>query len=490
MERVYTDPLFTFAVSTAVFVVAGCNRKKARVANKSHHKKKVDPPTVTDNSNRKNLKCLPSDEMIPQLEAEGEGAELPRTVIAMFREAVQNNSHTIALALKRKGNDGTIPSEWKYWTYSEYWRDCVAFGKALLHLKVEKFAVINILGFNSPEWLIANNGSIMAGCIAAGIYITNSSAACCYISNHSKANVLFCDGNDQLQKYAAYVSSAEQKAEHLPELKAIVMWGGDKIDPAFVAKCVVPVYSWEEFMALGQDIPSASLEARMELSKPGECASLIYTSGTTGSPKAVMLSHDNITWMCKNFATHYVPKGLDPGGRVVSYLPLSHVAAQMIDIHYVYFAAGCTYFAQPDALKGSLAQTLVDVRPTVFFGVPRVWEKMEEKLREIGRQSTGLKKHIATWAKNIGSLHQADAQVGGSNGRPWGYHLARLIVLGKIREALGLDKCNAFFTAAAPISVETLNYFSSLDIPGKQCLLICFTLTEVYIFVAVSLYIN
>jgi long-chain-fatty-acid--CoA ligase ACSBG len=473
MDRLYKNPLVAFTVSTAVFVAVGCHRVDVPLIkneSSSRQKKKTPPATIFDNSNRRLLKGLPTDVMEPLVEAEGEGALPPKTVIAMFRESVERNGDKVALGLKRKGADGVLPAEWKYWTYSGYWRDCVAFAKSLLSLKVEKFAVVNILGFNSPEWLIANNGSIMAGCIAAGIYITNSSPACRYISNHSKANVLFCDGPEQLRKYTEFVSSAEQKAEHLPDLRAIVMWGGAAVDAEFAAMSVVPVYSWEEFMLLGAaaNVSSAVLEARMAESRPGECAALIYTSGTTGPPKAVMLSHDNITWMCRNFATNYVKNGTAPGGRVVSYLPLSHVAAQMIDIHYVYFAAGCTYFAQPDALKGSLSQTLVDVRPTVFFGVPRVWEKMEEKLKEIGRQSTGLKKRIADWAKALGSQHQQGAQYGAGDSRPWGYNLAYHVVLKKVREALGLDKCNAFFTAAAPISVETLQYFGSLDIPVHE----------------------
>ncbi len=181
-----------------------------------------------------------------------------------------------------------------------------------------------------------------------------------------------------------------------------------------------------------------------------------------------MLSNDNITWTCQIFATEYVVDGMKPGNRLVSYLPLSHIAAQMIDIHYGYYAGCAVYFAQPDALKGSLSATLKEVRPTAFFGVPRVWEKMEEKLRELGRQSTGIKKVLATWAKSVGLAHQQLAQFGRGGGTPWGYTLARLLVLGPLRRALGFDRCKTFFTAAAPIAVETLHYFASLDIPVHE----------------------
>lgn len=94
-----------------------------------------------------------------------------------------------------------------------------------------------------------------------------------------------------------------------------------------------------------------------------------------------MISNDNLTWVSRAFLP-VIFGDVDVTAesiRVVSYLPLSHIAAQMLDIHGPLHLAGTVYFAQPDALKGSLVQTLQDVRPTHFFGVPRVWEKIEEK---------------------------------------------------------------------------------------------------------------
>ena len=301
-------------------------------------------------------------------------------------------------------------------------------------------------------------GSMLVGSLPAGIYSTNNAEACHYISAHSKAQVLVVDGPTQLRKYLT--------AAHLVDLKCVVVWGdAAAIDPALIAQCTVPVYSWSEFLCLGASVSMAVVDARIASVQPGHCASLIYTSGTTGPPKAVMLSNDNITWTCQIFATEYVVDGMLPG-RVVSYLPLSHVAAQMIDIHYGYYSGTTVFFAQPDALKGSLSTTLKEVRPTVFFGVPRVWEKVEEKLKEMGQKTTGIKKIMSTWAKKLGFAHCQQAQFGAKdeNGAPWCYHVARVLVLDKIKEALGLDKCRAYFTAAAPISVDTLQYFASLDI--------------------------
>lgn len=116
--------------------------------------------------------------------------------------------------------------------------------------------------------------------------------------------------------------------------------------------------------------------------RPGTCCTLVYTSGTTGNPKGVILSHDNYVWTAKrtldrNFFQQDV-------SRMVSYLPLSHVASQMIDIVCSVLVGASLFFADEKALQGTLVQTLQEVRPSMFFGVPRVWEKIEEKLKSIG----------------------------------------------------------------------------------------------------------
>jgi long-chain-fatty-acid--CoA ligase ACSBG len=202
----------------------------------------------------------------------------------------------------------------------------------------------------------------------------------------------------------------------------------------------------------------------MDVPKPGHCCTLIYTSGTTGPPKAVMLSHDNVTWTTTRMAEDY-SLDLNHTDRLLSFLPLSHIAAQLIDIHIPITLGAATYFAQPDALKGSLVNSIKDIQPTVFFGVPRVWEKIQEKMVQVGRGNGGVKKMIATWAKGVGTEKNKLAQYGKAGGVPFGYACANKIVFATIKKTLGFDKCRGFFTAAAPISVDTLNYFASLDIP-------------------------
>lgn len=225
--------------------------------------------------------------------------------------------------------------------------------------------------------------------------------------------------------------------------------------------------SWSDVLILGKAMRDTALEDRLRRIAINQCCTLIYTSGTTGAPKGVMLSHDNITFTtaanANNIDLTYGKESF------VSYLPLSHVAAQMADIYVCMYASAKVVFAQPDALKGTLINTLKEARPSRILGVPRVWEKIYERMMEVGRKTTGLKKCIATWAKSIGAETNQRRQEQNFS-KPVGYTVANSIVFKKVKAALGLDRCQLFLSGAAPLSTEIMSYFHSLDI----------CLTEIY----------
>lgn len=395
-----------------------------------------------------------SGEVDLRIEKEGPGSWAPKTVFQVFEETVKKYGDSPALHYKKVPHGGSLATtEWSSYTWREYYDLTLKFCKSLLSLGFPAHGAINLIGFNSPEWLIANCGAIAAGGVGVGIYTSNGVDACKYITEHSEAEVVVVENAKQLEKYLKI-------AKELPRLKALVIYSGT----AEGYKCDIPIYSWKDFMALGSGVKDEAVRARIEAQRPGHCCTLIYTSGTTGPPKAVMISHDNLTWTVKNFVAS-LPFTLTCEDRSVSYLPLSHVAAQMLDIHCPIATGAKIYFAQPDALRGSLPVTLKDVCPTYFFGVPRVWEKIYEKMQEVARSTTGVKRALAQWAKAKGLEKNRRQQYGCGGGAPVGFGCAHALVLSKVKAALGLHQTKMCITSAAPIAVEILEYFASLDIP-------------------------
>lgn len=231
------------------------------------------------------------------------------------------------------------------------------------------------------------------------------------------------------------------------------------------------VMTWKEFLDFGEKKDqqengkfSDIVCKRVEEQVPGKCCNIVYTSGTTGNPKGVMLTHDNMVFVVQQTLKNLEDEDIeDARERVVSYLPLSHSAAQIVDIMTNLMARAQIYFARPDALQGTLVETLQHAKPTLFCGVPRVWEKMEEKLKEVAATMPGFLQSVSAWAKTKGTLMSEARMFNGT--APWGITLANLLVLNRVKKALGFDKAKLLLVSAAPLKAATFAYFKSLDLP-------------------------
>lgn len=414
-------------------------------------------PTVANYGPRANHTVTKADEAIEiAVSSEGVASEKPETVCDVFAKCGSGAlKDTVAL----------VTADKKEITWAAYYDNCKRTARAMIALGLEVFSSVAIIGYNSEKWFYANNGAIFSGAKAAGIYTTNESEACKYIVDHSNAGLVVVENQKQLDKFVSI-------AGDLKNVKAYIVYS-ESVEAKDLSG--VPVYDWETFLSKGDsDEYGFELENRIKAQTPGNAQGLIYTSGTTGMPKAVMMSHDNATWTPKCVAAH-IPALLDTKEHhLVSYLPLSHVAATMVDIHlammFVNKGIPCVcHFSRPDALKGTLKATLIESKPTIFISVPRVWEKFADAIRAKGKEAQGLKKKISAWAKGQMLMKHKAAQVGTSSGRTLGNKmfagLAEKLIAGKVRAALGLENCVAFYSAAAPISQDTLFYLGSIGLP-------------------------
>jgi long-subunit acyl-CoA synthetase (AMP-forming) len=331
---------------------------------------------------------------------------------------------------------------WPALPWSDYHDRVQALAAAYVDLGLEPGRGVSILASDAPEWFIANLAAIAAGGIPTGHYVTNSPEQVRYVADHSRSQIMLVDSEEQLRK-------VERVRGDLPELKAVI---------ATRAAAREGVLGWETLLEAGRRSHSRELVRQRSAAQTlDDVATLIYTSGTTGEPKAVMLTHRNIAWTAGAIVETL---GMTSDDRLVSYLPLSHIAEQILSHHAPLQSGACTAFAADPEM---LADTLRYIRPTLFLGVPRVWEKIQAKIEEIGAQNPPLRRRISAWARKVGlEGGWADQE---RRPRPWSWGIADRIVFHKVREKLGLDQARMCVTSAAPASRSTLEFFLSLGIP-------------------------
>ena len=339
------------------------------------------------------------------------------------------------------------PGGWEATSWEGYATAVRRAGSALAALGVERGASVCILGANRPEWVIFDVGAMAAGAVPAGIYTTSSPAECAYILNHSEAPVLLVENEVQWQM----IASVRGELTHLRHV--VMMRGAPAIDDPMVM-------GWDEFVARG-DGSDGVLDERLAALRPDTVSTLIYTSGTTGRPKAVMLTQDNLVWTASQ-ACGLVSPGENE--RVLSYLPLSHIAEQMFTIHIAAVAGYAVYYAES---IDKLLANLLEVKPTMFFGVPRVWEKFHTGVMEKLSENHGVKAKLVGQANAVGRKVIAARGQGKSAGLldEAKFRLFDKLVYPKVKSGLGLSEARLCVSGAAPISEEVLDFFAGFGLP-------------------------
>ncbi|MCK6520625.1 long-chain fatty acid--CoA ligase [Myxococcota bacterium] len=338
---------------------------------------------------------------------------------------------------------------WEPTSWKTYAAECVQAARALISLGFQPGGTVSILGFNRPEWVILDVAAMCAGGAPAGIYTTCSPTEVQYIVNHAESSVVLVENKAQWEKILA-------KLSELPLLKhVILMKGAEKVEHPLVL-------TWEQFMAKAEGTPEKEVHDRIAKLEPKGLATFIYTSGTTGPPKGVMLSHENLAWTA-SLAINDIVGGAGPEDCSVSYLPLSHIAEQMFTIHAPACSGYAVYFAQGIE---KLGDNLKEVQPTIFFGVPRIWEKFHAGISGKLKEATGVKAKLVEWARGVAVEANALNMRGEkpSGFLAFQYALANKLIYSKLKPAVGLGRARVCVSGAAPIGKEVLEFFASLDL--------------------------
>lgn len=331
---------------------------------------------------------------------------------------------------------------WRPISSDQLYQRVRALGKALQEWGVEKGDRVALIGENRWEWAVADFATLAIGAANVPIYPTLTGHQIALLIEDAGCRVAIVSTRQQYDKLNAV--RARTRLERIvimdsiaPPPDAIPFSGllagaderGSERDPAFDA--------------LAQSVA------------PGDLATLIYTSGTTGEPKGVMLTHGNIA-SNQNYAGYEYT--FDSSDICISFLPLSHVTARALD--YVMYGSGAqvVYCAKFDMLP----QAMREIKPTVFVGVPRVYEKIRQEVERRAGESP-VKKRLLAFAVRMGAKHR-DVVYGGGQPSSRVWKLANKLVYSKVRDAFG-GRVRVFVSGGAPLGIDTAQWFASAGIP-------------------------
>lgn len=345
---------------------------------------------------------------------------------------------------------------WQDISWEAYARNVrqVALGYAALGL--EPSQTVAIIGENCPEWLYSDLGAMAAGGVSVGIYPTNAAEECAYILEHSEARICVVENEEQLDK-------ALQVREQCSLLGKIVVIDTEGLRHFHDSM----VMDFAELLELGRQHDQAHpglFDERLASRGAEDLALLIYTSGTTGPPKGAMLSHHNVLWTTQALKDAVPVYDTD---ELLSFLPLSHIAERMFSVYMqLQFKYTINFIENTD----TVTDNVIEISPTVFFAVPRIWEKYHSSIFIKMRDATWLKRLFFGLALKIGR-QRALARLSPQGVGPllkMAFAIAHGAVFKKLKERLGFERVRLAISGAAPISPDVLRFYHAIGIPLRQ----------------------
>jgi long-chain acyl-CoA synthetase len=373
--------------------------------------------------------------MTPSLAAEIDARSEGRTIVSMFLDTLAATPDQVAL--RRRDGEG-----WAELTWADYADAAARVAGGLLAAGIGTGDRVVLMMRNRPEFHIADLGVLLAGATPISIYNSSSAEQVAFLAGHARAHAAIVEDD-------GYLARVLEARPEVPTLEHVFLIEGAPTGD---------VRPWSELLA-GEPVDLAEAAAR---SRPEGLATVIYTSGTTGPPKGVQITHRNAVWTVESYRELV---GDIRDLRQVSYLPMAHIA-ERVNSHYLAIASGFQVTTCPEA--SAIATYCQAVRPQSIFGVPRVWEKMQAAVRaalaadaDKARQfqeavDAALPLQLARRTRDLTDEEQGTLDfLDEAAFRP-------------IRELLGLDQVQFAVSGAAPIAVETLEWYLAIGIPFSE----------------------
>ena len=347
---------------------------------------------------------------------------------------------------------------WRAYSWNEVSTIVGEIGAGLASLGFEPGEVASVLANTCREWVWCDLAVQSVGGVCNGIYPTDAAPQVDYLCSDSRSVFLFVEDDEQLDKYL-------EIADRLPLIRRVIVFDMEGL-ASFDDPRVISLYQLRELGRIELRAQPQLLEERSRARSPSDVAVLVYTSGTTGRPKGAMISQDNICAVLASLAATLY-EGLPRGGERIAFLPLCHIAERMIG-EFVPIERGSivNFVENPE----TVFENLREVRPSLFFAVPRVWEKVYSQVAIGLSEADKLQQAAYAWAVGVG---REVAQCTLEGREPSGslklrYKLAQWLALNNVKRMIGMDRVEVGLTGAAPISPDLIRWFLALGIPLRE----------------------
>lgn len=367
------------------------------------------------------------------------------TVVKLFCHRVKENGNRTALREKKLGI-------WEAITWEEYGRRAREVGMGLVALGMKKGDICSILSEDNKEWFFSDMGIMCCGGVTNGVYTTDSSKQLEYLLNDSKSTFLFVENEEQLDKYL-------EVKDRLKTLKKVIVYDPEGLYN-FRDDSVMMI---DELYQKGRDYDKEHADfwdESISNSRPDDLGVIIYTSGTTGTPKGAAISHRNLIFQITAYSS-VLP--FNEHDEQLCFLPLCHIGERLFSILLPLKTCATVNFAEN---LDTVTENMQELSPTIFFAVPRLWEKFYSSIALQEKEITRFGRWVYRRAMDIGFKASDYFRI--NKDMPlllkMEYWVAKKLALDNIKRILGIDRVRFAITGAAPISPDLIKWYYGLGI--------------------------